>query len=58
MCKNNKTNTFGQISEYKSKLNFRIIMNLIERLFLKGKPIAIAKKLKIVMESLKRLFKK
>jgi len=58
-AKNNKTNTFRQMSEDEAIILFRMSMTLIERSFVEGKAIAGTEKhRKIIIENLRRLFKK
>ena len=58
-AKNNKTNTFRQMSADEAKILFKMNMTLIERPFVEGKAIAGTERhRKIITENLKRLFKK
>ena len=58
-AKNNKTNTFRQMSVDEAKILFKMNMALIERPFVEGKAIAGTERhRKIITENLKRLFKK
>ena len=58
-AKNNKTNTFRQMSADEAKILFKMNMALIERPFVEGKAIAGTERhRKIIIENLRRLFKK
>ena len=58
-AKNNKTNTFRQMSVDEAKILFKMNMTLIERPFVEGKAIAGTERHhKIIIENLRRLFKK
>jgi hypothetical protein len=58
-AKNNKTNTFRQMSVDEAKILCRMNMTLIERPFVEGKAIAGTERhRKIIIENLRRLFKK
>ena len=58
-AKNNKTNTFRQMSADEAKILFKMNMTLIERPFVEGKAIAGTEKhRKIIIENLRRLFKR
>jgi hypothetical protein len=58
-AKNNKTNTFRQMSEDEAIILFRMSRTLIERPFVEGKAIAGTERhRKIIIENLRRLFKK
>lgn len=58
-AKNNKTNTFRQMSVDEAKILFKMNMTLIERPFVEGKAIAGTEKhRKIIIENLRRLFKR
>ena len=58
-AKNNKTNTFRQMSVDEAKILFKMNMTLIERPFVEGKAIAGTERhRKIIIENLRRLFKR